>query len=143
MITFTVTQADTFQALRGNASWAALTPAVKSAALYKASDYISAIYVIDGLETTDPVSTACLMLAAEMVAKPLSVAAPSQAVLSEEMGAGNNAYTEKKTYAAPSGDPYTLITAILAPIPRRVDAAAREASQPAPATLTTLRLRRA
>lgn len=143
MIPVTVIQTDNWHALRGNTAWTTAPTTSKSPAIYKASDYITAIYRVDGLEDDPRVMMAVMMLAAEMLNKPLSVAAQAQAVLSEEIGAGNGAYDEKTTYAAPSSDPYPLITAILAPISRRVDAALREASRPAPATLTTLRLRRA
>lgn len=143
MIPVTVIQADNFHLLRHNEIWEAATTPDRLAGLYRSWDYIQSIYLVDGLEDSYFVQMAVMMLAAEMLTKPLSVSAPSQAVLSEEFEAGNKAFAEKKTYAAPSSDPYPLITAILAPIPRRVDAAIREASKTPSPTLTSIRLRRA
>lgn len=143
MIPVTVIQADNFHILRNNKTWTSSLTPERLAALYRASDYIQAVYLVDGHEDSSFVQMAVMMLAVEMLAKPVSVASPSQAVLSEEFEAGNKAYVEKKTYAAPAGDPYPLITAILAPIPRRVDAAIREASKTPSPTLTSIRLRRA
>ncbi len=143
MINVELEAADGFHALRENSSWVDADQSTRVAALYRASDYVEAVYAIDGLEEDARVQMAVTMLAAEMLTASLSVAAPTQAVLSEELEAGDGAFREKKTYAARASDPYPLITAILSPIPRRVDLAAREASQVAPSTLSTLRLRRA
>ncbi|MEG8031889.1 hypothetical protein QP179_10000 [Sphingomonas aurantiaca] len=143
MIRVTVIQADNFHTLRNNKTWTTSLTPDRLAALYRASDYIQAVYLVDGHEDSSFVQMAVMMLAVEMLTKPLSVAAPAQAILSEATEAGDGAFADKTTYAAPSNDPYPLITAILSPIPRRVDAAIREASKTPSPTLTSIRLRRA
>jgi len=138
----TVDQANDFHALRNNTMWADASTNDKTASLYRASDYINAIYMIEGHETEASVKTAVIMLASEMLDAPLTVRAHDAAILSTEFGAGNGAYDEKTTYAKPtSDDRYPLITAILSPIPRRVDHAASTAKTGR--TLTSFRLSRA
>lgn len=142
MIDIDLTEAEAFNEARMNTEWA-VTPAEQRAACYRASDYVEAIYLVNGHEGDDRVKMAVMMLAAEMLTKQLSVAAPKQAILKEEKAFGKGAIDKSITYAAPSSDPYPLITAILAPIPRRVDAAILEASKTPSPTLTSMRLRRA
>lgn len=132
-----LTQADDFQSLRANETWADNSPADKSASLYSSEDYIHFTYAVEGHETEQRVITAIIVLATEMLGKTLQVSANSQAVLSEETNVGQTAFMEKRTYAAPSSDPYPVITALLAPIPKRT-APIKAATQ----SLSILRLRK-
>lgn len=141
MIKVSVDDATAFHALRGNTAWQA-NPLDRGPAMFKAQDYITAVYAIEGHEDEAAPKLAVMMLALEFLSKSFAITAPAQAIISEEFGAGNGAFDEKTTYAKPTtNDPFPLITAILAPIPMRVEEAARNLTSKG-GTLTTFRLSR-
>jgi len=116
----TVPQLDDFHAQRGNSDWLDADAPEKSPAIYKASDYITATYRVDGHEADPRVVNAIMLLAPDMLGSNLRVRASDQALLSTEDGVGDGAYLEKRTYSKPTDDPYPLITALLADFGKRM-----------------------
>lgn len=108
---------DEFLSERYPETWGNSVPAIKKSAALRAIDYINAVYNVDGFETDPRVLVAVYTLAEVMLTDKIAVRAGSQAILQEEMEAGD--FRDKTVYAAPSDDPYPLITSMLHPIRRR------------------------
>lgn len=112
-----ITAFDDFLLERYPDTWGNSTPKFKKEAALRAIDYINAVYNIDGFEADPRVLVAVYTLAEVMLTDKIAVRAGSQAILQEEMEAGD--FRDKTVYAAPSDDPYPLITSMLHPIRRR------------------------
>lgn len=113
----TLTDADTYHALRGNDSWEDLTDEAKTAALHRASDYISAFYSLKAEveEDDDVLLNAITVLAAVFATDtPAMKQDPKVVSYSEELGP----IKESKTYAAGSYDPYPQVTGMMKSILR-------------------------
>lgn len=119
----TISDADAFHELRQTAAWLAVTvdDDAKTAALYKAQDYILATYVFaDDTETDNPlIQNAIIMLAPDMLGAS-SVSATALVTYERKKMDGLGEFETHYSEKAPVVDRFPLITAslrsLLAPV---------------------------
>lgn len=119
----TLEQANTYQAIRENDDWAELAPALATALLQDAEDYIRGTYPVRPDLTLDEQqrfdAIVCRLAGIFQTKPPQDTAAPAIKKEAKE-GAG---FKKEVEYAETGSDPYPYITAVIRPLLRTASGA--------------------